>query len=309
MSADATSGEFLGFTERVREALTQSGKLTPEVNARIEEAMRAMALGFGDAIVHLGLVSPMELAEAMETARQHAPAGSDGIIETALQRMHGSRNLPVKYFSTCKAGPELMVAHHGDSAYSEQIRALRTELLLLNSASSGANIIALLSPCAGEGRTRLCAELAVAYSQLGRRTLLVDADLRRPRMHKLFEADVTGGLGQALTLRSAPQLLAVEKLPHLFVVMAGPTTHNPLELLSNGHFEAQISDWRKKYEMVIIDTPPVTEYADGLAIASCVEQVLVISRADSTPHKNMKEMLRRLATTQSRIVGAVINRF
>jgi receptor protein-tyrosine kinase len=151
--------------------------------------------------------------------------------------------------------------------------------------------------------------LAIAFSQLGQRTLLVDADLRRPRVHELFEAENTVGLGQALTSGGAPLLLGVEKLPHLSVLIAGPSVPNPLELLTNGHFQRQMSDWRKKYSMVIIDTPPITEFADGLAIASFAEQVLIVGRADSTPHKNIKEMLRRMAGTQSRVVGAVINSF
>ena len=87
------------------------------------------------------------------------------------------------------------------------------------------------------------------------------------------------------------------------------TVPNPLELLTNGHFQRQISDWRKKYSMIIIDTPPITEFADGLAIASFAEQVVIVGRVGSTPHKNMKEMLRRMAGAQSRIVGAVINSF
>jgi Mrp family chromosome partitioning ATPase len=92
-------------------------------------------------------------------------------------------------------------------------------------------------------------------------------------------------------------------------LIAGSTIPNPLELLTNGHFQRQISDWRKKYSMIIIDTPPITEFADGLAIASFAEQVVIVGRVGSTPHKNMKEMLRRMAGAQSRIVGAVINSF
>ena len=305
MIAEATDADFTVLTDQVRDALIQAGHLTPEAAVRIDESMRSTGRSFGSVALQLGLVSPGDLAIALEVAR----GARDGIIESAISKLSNNRNLPVAYYGTCKPGADLILANDPDTLYGERIRALRTELLLLNSGSRGGSMITLLSPCAGEGRSRLCAELAIAFSQLGRRTLLVDADLRRPSIHKLFLCDHSIGLGQALTLRSAPQLLKVENLPHLSVLVAGPTTHNPLELLSNGHFERQMADWRKKYEMVIIDTPPVTQFADGLAIASCVEQVLVVSRANSTPHKNMKEMLRRLATTQSRIVGAVINRF
>jgi len=309
MSVPVSDGEFVSLESRLRDALIAMGRLTPEGAVRIDEAMRTSGIGFGEAAIKLGLIEPEELVQAAHEARQLPPKAPDGIVEGALHRMSSNRSLPVKYLGMVKAGPSLMLVRDADSAYSEQIRALRTELLLLNGASRSGNLIVVLSPCRGEGRTQLCAELAIAFSQLGQRTLLVDADLRRPRVHTLFETDNTVGLGQSLASRGAPLLLGVEKLPHLSVLIAGPSVPNPLELLTNGHFQRQMAEWRKKYSMVIIDTPPITEFADGLAIASFAEQVLIVGRSDSTPHNNMKEMLRRMAGTQSRIVGAVINSF
>ena len=309
MSVETTDGEFISVAMRLRHALLVTGRLTPDGALRIEEAMRNEGLGFGEAAIHLGLVTREELAEVSETAGELPPKAHTGVVEGAIHRLSSSRGLPVKYVGMVSPGPSLILARDPDNTYSEQIRALRTELLLLNGASRTGNLIAILSPCHGEGRTQLCAELAIAFSQLGQRTLLVDADLRRPRVHGLFQADNTIGLGQALASGGVPQLLGVEKLPHLSLLIAGPSVPNPLELLTNGHFQRQTTDWRKKYNMIIIDTPPITEFADGLAIASFAEQVLVVGRNASTPHKNMKEMLRRMAGTQSRIVGAVINSF
>jgi receptor protein-tyrosine kinase len=305
----APVADGVSLHDRVRDSLLQSGVLTPEGAARIEETMRGMGLEFGDAALHLGLVTYAELAAALESTRRTSAGRSDGIIEGALQMLAGARSLPVKYHGIVRLGPTLSLVAHPESAYSERIRSLRTELLMLNGDAFGGTSIAMLSPCQGEGRTQLSAELAIAFSQLGRRTLLVDADLRRPHMHYLFSSENPPGLAQALALRKEPQLLSVEKLPHLSLLTAGPAVQNPLELLSGNHFERLMTDWRKKYHMVILDTPPISEYADGLAIASCAEQGLIVSRADCTPHKNMKEMLRRVASTRSRIVGAVINRF
>jgi protein-tyrosine kinase len=309
MSVETTDGEIDTLVSRLRDALIASGRLNPEGTVRIHEAMRTMGLGFGDAAIQLGLITPEELAEATQAARELPPKSPDGIFEGAIHRMSFNRGLPVKYVGMVKAGPSLILVRDPDNTYSEQIRALRTELLLLNGASRSGNLIVILSPCQGEGRTQLCAELAIAFSQLGQRTLLVDADLRRPRVHSLFESDNIVGLGQALASGGIAQLLGVEKLPHLSVLIAGPSVPNPLELLTNGHFQRQMTDWRKKYSMIIIDTPPITEFADGLAIASFADQVVIVGRSGSTPHRNMKEMLRRMGGTQSRIVGAVINSF
>jgi receptor protein-tyrosine kinase len=309
MSVEAADGEVVSLVSRLRDALTAMGRLTPEGAVRIDEIMRSMGVGFGDAAIQLGLITANELADATEMARQLPPKAPAGIVEGAIHRMSFNRSLPVKYVGTVKPGPSLILIRDPDNAYSEQIRALRTELLLLNGPSRSGNLIGILSPCQGEGRTQLCAELAIAFSQLGQRTLLVDADLRRPRVHALFESDNTVGLGPALASGGVPQLMGVEKLPHLSVLIAGLSVPNPLELLTNGHFQRQMSDWRKKYNTIIIDTPPITEFADGLAIASFADQVVIVGRSGSTPHKNMKEMLRRMGGTQSRIVGAVINSF
>jgi protein-tyrosine kinase len=309
MSVEASDGEVVSLVSRVRDALIARGRLTPEAAVRIDEAMRTRGLSFGDAALQLGVVTPEDLAEAARTAQLLPPKSSDGIVEGALHRMAYNRGLPVKYLGMVKAGPSLILMHSPDNAYSEQIRALRTELLLLNSAARSGNSIVVLSPCRGEGRTQLCAELAISFSQLGRRTLLVDADLRRPRVHTLFESENLLGLGQALASGGVPELMGVEQLSHLSILTAGRSVPNPLELLTNGHFQRQMSDWRKKYNMIIVDTPPITEFADGLAIASLAEQVVIVGRSGSTPHQNMKEMLRRMGGTQARIVGAVINSF
>jgi len=309
MSAKATDGDVISLSITLRDALIAIGKLTPESAERIDDIMRTMGLGFGDAAIRLGLILPEEIEEAIRAARQLLPKTSDGIIEDALHRRSNTRNLPVKYVRMVKPGPSLVLAHHPENTYSEQIRALRTELLLLNGPSPSGILIAILSPCQGEGRTQLCAELAIAFSQLGRRTLLVDADLRRPRIHALFESINSPGLGQALASGGVPELLSVQDLPHLSVLIAGPSVPNPLELLTGGDFQGYLTDLRNQYSIIIIDTPPITQFADGLAIASFADQVVIVGRSGSTPHKNTKEMLRRMGGIQSRIVGAVINSF
>lgn len=310
MSAEPIDSEVISPTSALRDALVAMGKLTPEDAVRINDVMRILGLGFGTAAVKLGFVTPEDIEDAFHVAAQLPQQSTGGIFEGALHRGSFTRNLPVKYVGIVKPGQSLMLAHRPDDSYSEQIRALRTELMLLNGASRSGNLLVILSPCQGDGRTQLCAELAVAFSQLGQRTLLVDADLRRPKINALFESNNPyAGLGQALASGGFPELLSVETLPHLSVLLAGPSVPNPLELLTNGQFQLHISDWRKKYGVIIIDTPPITEFADGLAIASFAEQVLIVGRAGSTPHKNIKEMLRRMGSTQLRIVGSVINSF
>lgn len=203
----------------------------------------------------------------------------------------------------------LVMAHDRYDPRCEKIGALRTELLMRRESVDRADVVALLSPCAGEGRTLLAAELAIAFAQTDRPTLLVDADLRRPQQHLLFGADNHHGLSQAIEQGVTPRLYNVHGLPQMWVLTAGAVPSNPLELLSSHHFASMIEDWRDNFEFVVIDTAPVTHFSDGLAVAGIVGRVLALSRAQRTPYKDMQDMLRRLAATRSQILGAVISHF
>lgn len=203
----------------------------------------------------------------------------------------------------------LIMAHDPYDPRYEKIRALRTELLLRRESTDRADIIALLSPCPGEGRSLLSAELAIAFAQMGRPTLLVDADLRRPQQHLLFGTDNRQGLSQAIEYGTKPQLHSVHGLARMSVLTAGEVPANPLELLSSNVFASMIEDWRDNFEFVVIDTAPVKHFSDGLSVASLVGRVLALSRAQHTSYRDMQDMLRRLAATRSQILGAVISHF
>jgi Mrp family chromosome partitioning ATPase len=116
-------------------------------------------------------------------------------------------------------------------------------------------------------------------------------------------------LAQAVADGDPPYLNPVENLPHLSVLTAGAMSTNPVELLSDGRFELLVSQWRKRYEHVVIDTSPLSEYSDALAVATLVGRVLMVTRAKHTHYKATREMMRRLAATQSQVVGAVVNHY
>jgi len=177
--------------------------------------------------------------------------------------------LPCGLASASSPGKELILAHQPDHQHSEALRSLRTELLMRTSSRRGAGIFAFLSPCAKEGRSRLCAELAIAFAQLGSRTLLVDADLRRPHQHELFGAENQIGLAQALDDGSAPRVLrsrrrSADATAHL------RCAHIPIRwsCCPAAAIERLVAEWRRSYEFVLIDTPPASEFSDGLPVAT-----------------------------------------
>jgi protein-tyrosine kinase len=275
----------------------------------ITATARASNMSFVDAAVHAGLITSEDVIEATTSVSKSRTMQGTSIIEQVLHRRRGAQSLTVRHPQVVRPGPQLQLAHRPDTERSERLRALRTELLLLTENHGHSSLIAVMSPGSGEGRSQLAAELAIAFSQLGRRTLLVDGDLRKPRQHQLFDAPNDWGLAQALAHQEAPTLFSVEGLPFLTLIPSGALPPNPLELLSGGRLGALLSTWRHNYDFVIIDTPPVSLYSDGLAVATTAGLALLVGQLASTSHSQMKDMIRRLAMTQARILGAVTNQF
>lgn len=251
---------------------------------RIRTVMEQLELRFPEAALRLGLATQADL-----DAASHAEPAA-----VAPPRARPAR--------------ELTIAADPFDRHSERIRALRTALLLRQGGEAG-SVLAVMSPCSGEGRSRLAAELAIALSQLGRPTLLVDADLRRPRQHALFGLETGAGLAEVLGQRAAPEVQAVAGLPQLFLLTAGMRVSNPLELLSEPQLSDLLAGWSRRYLHIVLDTPPADEVSDALAVATQARRVLVVLRAGRTPLAQSREMLRRLAATPAAVLGAVLNRF
>jgi protein-tyrosine kinase len=307
MSVDASDTVLPAEESELREALIAYCRLSAEAVEQIDDAARGMQLSFCDAAVHVGLVTEGEAAEARAWVRAAIGRRNSNIVETALRRRGTSKSIAVRHSLMGRPGNRLQAVCDADNPHAERLRALRTELLLLAESGRDASCIAVMSPCSHEGRSQLAAELAVVFSQLGQRTLLIDADLRRPTLHSLFGVEVQWGLAQSLAFGEPPHLIGVEGLPFLTVLPSGPRVSNPLELLSGGRMDSLLRHWRRDQSFIIIDTPPVSQYADALTIAAMVGQVVLVSRTQTTPYKELKGLLQRLGPTHARVLGAVVN--
>lgn len=316
MSVDIASEEIAPDPDAELTALTSAlgRNLSTDELERLAEAMRTLGLDLRAAARHIGLVREDELLEAAEAPVPEPdddtpPEIRTSLVQIALRKISQSRALVVKEGVRVRPGKSIPFAVDPFSRHSENIRALRTELLLRCPASRTANVIAVVSPSAGEGRSQLAAELALAFAQLGSRTLLVDADMRNPRQHLLFDCGNEEGLSQAIDRHDLPSLHRVEGVTEMALLTAGPSPSNPLELLSDGRFGKWVTRWRDRYHFVIFDTPPITSCADGLALAAIAGRALVVTRARHTSYKAAKEMMRRLATSQAEILGSVISNY
>jgi chain length determinant protein tyrosine kinase EpsG len=170
--------------------------------------------------------------------------------------------------------------------------------------------LAVVSTKSGEGCSYLAANLAVVFAQLGQRTLLVDANLRDPRQHHIFKLKANIGLSDILAgradLGSATQLESVENLS---ILSAGAVASNPLELLSRASFKGLIKQAAAQYNVVLVDTTPVTITADAQATVAHCGSALLVSRLNYTKFSDLTEMRDQIAITGAQIVGSVINDF
>jgi len=295
--------------QAIADALVLLYKLPDDAMDSIRVAMQRAGLTFADAALHTGIATQGELDEAYSWVRRQSQRQGRSLVEEALHRQSSQRALTVWEGDRVVPGQALLLANQPDSPHSETVRTLRTELLMRTSGRRGAAIFALLSPGQQEGRSQLCAELAIAFAQLGGRTLLVDADMRRPRQHVLFGCDNDIGLAQALVDSNSLRIRRVEGFENMGLLPSGCLPPNPLELLSGPRFERLVGDWRRSYEFVLVDTPPVGQYSDGLTVATAAGSVIVLGRRNITSFSAMSELQRKVENTYARVVGAVLNQF
>ena len=164
---------------RILELVQQYGLSAADVE-KVRDAVARTGSSFVEAARELGLLK-LNDGRAVTKPQTQNSTDTGGVIATALQRLSSSRELALRQGAELTPGAELRHSFEVFHPRSEKMRALRTELLLLAQPTHQANVVALMSASSGEGRSLLAAELAISFAQLGRRTLLVDADLRRPR--------------------------------------------------------------------------------------------------------------------------------
>lgn len=206
---------------------------------------------------------------------------------------------------------ELVVACQPDDVRAEQLRALRTQLVIRRaSAGPGPHMLAIVSPGGGEGRSYLAANLAVAFAQLGERTLLVDADLRAPRQHRIFDLAERGGLSAILSGRAAREaIVPVPEFGPLSILPAGACPPNPQELLLRPGLGALLEQLAADFDVVLFDTPPAAACADAQSLVFRVGSAIVLARKDHTRIADIAGLMRDLEVAGARIFGTVFNAF
>ena len=172
------------------------------------------------------------------------------------------------------------------------------------------NVLLVTSAFPDEGKTTTSINCATAFAQQGARVLLVEADLRRPKLCTQLNLTSTTGLSSLISGGTSNGLpLKMPGLPNLSVIPAGPRSGYPAELLGSQSAKALIGHWRSEYDYIFIDTPPVLSVTDAAVLAPHCDGVILVVRSGITTKKSLTRAGELFRRTQTRIVGTVLNAF
>ena len=232
-----------------------------------------------------------------------------GIIPSTVNGSKGKGGELVLPAKDADVTAPLVVVSRPRSKVAESFRAVRTSILL-SSIDSPPKTMLVTSALPEEGKTTISANLAGALAQMGRRVLLVDGDMRRPRISEFLGLPSNaGGLSTVLIGKDKEEDVIVpsSKLPNLYIMPAGPKPPYPAELLGSNRMKALIKSWRPSYDHILFDTPPVLSVTDPVLLSVDVDAVVLVVRFGHTTKPALKQVREILDQVNARVCGVILN--
>lgn len=270
--------------------LLQRGKgLSAEQVDLALQYQREHSVRFGEAVVAMGLARREDVVWAL-SQQFHYP-----YLPASEQKIHA----------------DLVVANQPFAEEVESFRDLRSQLVL--GVMGDANqrcALAITSSDQGDGKTFAAANLAVAFAQLPGRTLLIDANLRSPRLHELFGVEATPGLSGVLAGRHEQQaIIPIAQLPNLYLMPAGAIAPNPSELLQQATLGFMLRELLGKFDHVLVDTPAHSAGADARVISVHCGAALLVGRRHASRMPRMQSIVTMLNKSKVKLAGVLVNEF
>ncbi len=271
----------------IGQLLLKQGKLAGAEDVhRIRNMQKKEGLRFGDAAIRLGLITQEDMQHIVSQQFDYPclPAGSAAVDHAVI------------------------AAIRPNDPRVEVLRTLRSQIILR--WFTHYKHLVVTSAAAGHGASRIAANLAVVFAQLGTRTLLMDADMRSPRQHQLFQLQDSPGLSDILAGRARTRTIrSIPHLTNLFVLPAGTEPPNPLELLGRPGMSELLDDMSDQFDVVIIDAPPALECADAQVLSARTGGALIVARRHHTRVADIQEVTQQLAVAGAEAIGAVLTDF
>ena len=264
--------------------LQDAGKLKPQDMERVLKLQQAENLRFGEAAQKLGLVTEADIKQALSHQFEY----------------------PTIPASEASLSPELTAATDPYSKEAEALRSVRSELLM-RWFHDGRKTLAIGSVRADEGASYLAANLAVLFAQMGRKVLLIDANMRQPSQHNIFNLGNGMGLSDILAERvSSLQVRTVKSIPTLTVLPAGSPPPNPAELLARPSFGSLLSGLETSYDIILLDTAPSQLSSDFQLVAARAGGMVIAARRNVSRLASLAELKEKITFTGAQVVGAVV---
>lgn len=275
--------------QTIGEIISKTRSLTSDQVDKIVAHQRETGLRFGEAAVALGFVT------------------SDDVLFALAQQFH----YPYSPVDRQRLNPELVSAAQPFSKQAEAFRAIRGQLLL-RAYPEGApkRALAVISSNTRDGKTFFTANIGVGLSQLGGRTLIVDADMRGPRQHEVFGVKNTMGLSGLLSGRSGENAIcAVPDLPSLFLLPGGPIPPNPIELIERPAFAMLMRELVNKFDYVVVDTPAAIYGSDATAVAIKCGAALCLARQGNSKLSGLQDLIATMSAGSVKLAGVIMNEY
>jgi protein-tyrosine kinase len=267
--------------------LVEQGRLNSQDVEEIQRFANSHGVRFGEAAVQLKRITERDIESAIAQQYNYpilARGGESGVAD------------------------DVIAAYMPQSEAVEPLRALRSQIILRWFNNASRRVLAVTSAERGDGRSWLAANLATMFAQLGERTLLIDADMRHPRQHRIFNIDNSVGLSALLTGRAGREIARrIHPQLRLFVLPAGIIPPNPQELLARPVFDVILDHFAAQFSLVILDTPAACETADAQILAANAGNAVMIARRNCTPQAKLAAAMEMFADTGVNVIGSVIN--
>jgi succinoglycan biosynthesis transport protein ExoP len=255
--------------------------------------------------------SPLKKGEAASKRLQGDVLSDSPLIKGASGLSQGvasrSKTLPNGF------RVELVTWLRDSSLLAECFRAVLTSILFTGVNGHRPKVIVLASSSPAEGKTTVASNLAIALAEISRRVLLIDGDLRRPRLHQLFDVDNDYGLSDLLRERQPvegyPMTTLVHEtgIPGLYLLASGKASHSVANLLHSTRLREWLACFRQKFDAVLIDTPPMLQLPDARVLGRLADGVVLVVRAGQTSRDMAKAACQRFEEDGTRILGTVLN--
>ena len=290
----------------VDSARPPTGPIEPNIPRNLGFAfLLGLATGVGLAFLLEGLDNTIRTTEQASMISGLAPLGMIPLGSKSAREGPNPKRLVI---ASSKEAVELVTQVRPQSQMAESYRALRTSLLLSN-LGSPPKVIMVTSALPQEGKTTTSINCAVVLAQKGVRVLLIDADLRRPSIHKTLGMGPRSGLSNVLTGSNTLEQTITRStiLPNLFILPAGTPPPNPAELLASANMRDVLAKLREQYDHIVVDTPPSLSVTDAVVLSPRADAVVLVIRSGQTTKQALRRARDILAQVNAKVVGVLLN--